>query len=249
MNALRRLSHDILLVWTFFTRIPAPHFVTTRTLAQALWALPLAGLVVAACQLLVYFLILLMPEQMGLVAPIFMIAASILITGALHWDGLADFCDGLGVGRDRRAQVMRDSALGTFGALGLLILFSTQVWILHGLQGQSPGKTLIFFALIALGSRGFMALLWATIPSADSASQARRLGTPSPLPHLFILLLLSGLLLWFGWMSFLGLVLLICCLLAWALFVWNSQAGINGDALGASQVVAETLILLFLLVA
>ena len=49
MNALKALWHDILLVWTFF-RIPAPEFLAERRLSQALWALPLAGVVIGLAQ-------------------------------------------------------------------------------------------------------------------------------------------------------------------------------------------------------
>ena len=63
---------------------------------------------------------------LGLRAPlaaIWALAAMLLATGALHEDGLADAADGLGGGRtpERRLEIMRDSRIGSFGALALLL--------------------------------------------------------------------------------------------------------------------------------
>ena len=57
------------------------------------------------------------------VAALLAIAARMLLTGALHEDGLADFCDGFGGGttRERTLAIMKDSHIGTYGVLGLLI--------------------------------------------------------------------------------------------------------------------------------
>ena len=57
MNALRPILSDILLVWSFFTRIPAPPFRTGRKIGQALWALPLVGIVIAGAQILMSLLV------------------------------------------------------------------------------------------------------------------------------------------------------------------------------------------------
>lgn len=57
----------------------------------------------------------------GLLPALLSVAAGVLLTGAFHEDGLADACDGLGGGqtRERRLEIMKDSRIGTFGALGL----------------------------------------------------------------------------------------------------------------------------------
>lgn len=60
------------------------------------------------------------------VAIILAIATRLLLTGALHEDGLADFCDGMGGGttRERILTIMKDSHIGTYGVLGLIIYFA-----------------------------------------------------------------------------------------------------------------------------
>lgn len=72
------------------------------------------------------------------VAVILALAARLLLTGALHEDGLADFCDGFGGGvtRDRILLIMKDSHIGTYGVLGLVIYYLLAV----GLLGALPLK-------------------------------------------------------------------------------------------------------------
>jgi adenosylcobinamide-GDP ribazoletransferase len=100
------------------------------------------------------------------VASLCAIAALVAITGALHQDGLADCADGLGVrgDRDRRLAVMRDSAIGVFGAMALLL------WTLlmaSSLAGLSSGDALR--ALVAAGALG----RWATLLHAVLTPPAR----------------------------------------------------------------------------
>lgn len=62
------------------------------------------------------------------IALILAILSRLLLTGALHEDGLADFCDGFGGGRDDRNRIlaiMKDSHIGTYGVIGLIIYYMT----------------------------------------------------------------------------------------------------------------------------
>ena len=247
MNAPRTLWHDILLVWTFFTRIPAPHFMTERTLSQALWALPLVGLILPLLQVLAVALIL---YVFGAVPPIFLailiVGIGLISTGALHWDGWADFCDGLGVSKARRAEVMRDSSLGTFGALGLIALLSLQVWGFSALIQQGVLNLNVFFFvptlfIAALVSRALMGLTWAFLPGMDTGSQAVRLGQPSKPLH-FIYGILAVILMMVYGPSFWHLLFLLILIAGFIWFLYRSLGGISGDGLGSIQVVSETMI-------
>ena len=120
MIALKTVWHDILLVWTFFTRIPAPPFMTERKLSQALWALPLVGLIIAFAQVMGATLALYWLGFSPFLFGVVMVLAPMLLTGGLHWDGLADVFDGLGVSKSRRLEVMRDPHVGAFGVMGLV---------------------------------------------------------------------------------------------------------------------------------
>src|SRR5271155_4388576 len=102
----------------FSTRLPLPGVAPTggSAIAQAIWALPLAGLVVGAVGAIVYAI----AHRLGVPAwpaAALTIAATMAVTGCLHEDGLADTADGFGGGatRDRKLEIMRDSRIGVYG--------------------------------------------------------------------------------------------------------------------------------------
>ncbi len=108
----------------FLTRLPVPVALDhcDGRLARAAPWFPVVGLLVggiAGGALLLAAAVLPMPLAAG-----FAIAAGVLVTGALHEDGLADCCDGLGGGRNREhaLEIMRDSRIGTFAGIGLGLL-------------------------------------------------------------------------------------------------------------------------------
>lgn len=70
------------------------------------------------------------------VAALLAVAAGVLITGAFHEDGLADTADGLGGGTDpiRRLEIMKDSRIGTYGALALVLTLAVKVATLASLD-------------------------------------------------------------------------------------------------------------------
>ena len=72
---------------------------------------------------------LLLRAHLPSLAPWAALAAAIVVTGAFHEDGLADTADGLGGGRDRarRLEIMRDSRVGTYGVVALVLVLGAQV--------------------------------------------------------------------------------------------------------------------------
>lgn len=116
----------LLAALTFFTRLP---FWRIREIpAEAfkrvvpLW--PLAGWLTGFTMALVFWLCShVMPLTL---AWIIALAARLLLTGALHEDGLADFIDGFGGGptRERTLAIMKDSHIGTYGVIGLIVYFA-----------------------------------------------------------------------------------------------------------------------------
>ena len=97
------------------------------TPATAVPYYPLVGILIGAISGTVFCLAhLVFPVTLAVVLAT---AASLLVTGALHEDGFADACDGLGGGttRERVLEIMRDSRLGTYGAAGLGLLLAAKV--------------------------------------------------------------------------------------------------------------------------
>lgn len=119
----------------FLTRLPVPALpdFEPRWLARSARYFPLVGAVVgAACAAVWLALAPLLPAAVaiGLV-----LAFGLLVTGALHEDGFADVCDGLGGGRSAEASlaIMKDSRIGAYGALGLLMLLGLKWTVLLAL--------------------------------------------------------------------------------------------------------------------
>ena len=120
------LIHQVRLVFIalqFVTRVPIPAWVgfDAAWLQHASRYFPLVGLLVGAAGAAFYWAAsLLWPAS---VAAILSCAATIYLTGAFHEDGLADMCDGFGGGmtRQRVMDIMKDSRIGTYGAVALVL--------------------------------------------------------------------------------------------------------------------------------
>ena len=113
-----------LVALQFLTRLPVPSARDFQPvwLGESLRYFPLVGGLVGLVNVGVWWLSSLwFPAT---VAVGLMLAASLLVTGAFHEDGFADTCDGLGGGstRERALAIMKDSRIGAYGAIGLVVL-------------------------------------------------------------------------------------------------------------------------------
>ena len=143
--------------------------------ARAAWGAPAAGAVIGGCgaaTLLLARLFGLGPQGAALTA----LATLLLVTGALHEDGLADVADGFGGGsvRERKLEIMRDSRLGAYGVCALTLALYARIACLAALAGQGAG--LAAAALVAAGaaSRAAALLPLVSLPPAraDGAGAA-----------------------------------------------------------------------------
>ena len=192
------------------------------------------------------------------VAVLLALAATIACGGALHEDGLADIADGFGGGttRQRKLDIMRDSRIGTFGTLALVLSVLVRAGALIGLAaryGLGGGALAIIAAEAA--SRGFGLLPLALLPSARSDGLAHAVGG---LPKFTVL---SGLglatLLGAGGAALAGMGILrglFACAAAAAASLWLCRlaraqiGGQTGDVSGAAQQLSVMAFLLALLV-
>lgn len=122
---IRTFVCRLLATLTFFTRLPlwriaeVPRHHYERVVPM--W--PVAGWVTGGLMALVFWTMsLVLPTGVAIVVAL---VARVLLTGGLHEDGFADFCDGFGGGtnRSRTLEIMKDSHIGTYGVLGLLLYF------------------------------------------------------------------------------------------------------------------------------
>ena len=241
---------DLIVAATFLTRVPLYRVVQPHdpraSLAPALRAFPLIGALIGLMAGLIYAaagLLGLAPLAGALVA----IGAAIALTGALHEDGLADCADGFGGGRDRdtKLAIMRDSRIGTYGVLALVLAIGLKAAALADLNAADG-----CWALVAAhaASRGAMPLLMALLAPARADGLAASLGRPGEavIAQAVILgVLLCGLVAG----PFAGIVALSFAALALAgleTLARRQIGGYTGDVLGAAQQVTETAILLAL---
>ena len=108
----------------FFTRLPIPGTLGHSGIAleKAIRYFPLAGVIVGGLAALVFSLgMLFWPKTLAVLAAI---GAAIYWTGAIHEDGWGDMVDGFGGGwtKDRILDIMRDSRMGSFGSVALVML-------------------------------------------------------------------------------------------------------------------------------
>jgi adenosylcobinamide-GDP ribazoletransferase len=99
----------------------------------------------------------------------------VLLTGALHEDGLADFCDGMGGGstRERRLAIMKDSHIGTYGVLGLLLYVVLAVLTLRRLADNGVETLMLALFSADVAGKWAAAQLVVFLPYARDAETAK----------------------------------------------------------------------------
>lgn len=231
---------DIPLALVLLTRLPLPRLSkgSFQRQSQAVWAFPLAGLAVTlpACLAAGCAMTLGLPE--GLAAGLF-ILVQVLLTGAMHEDGLADCADGFWGGFDpaRRLEIMKDSQIGSYGVLALIIGigFRWQALLLLLESGD-------LWAPLALSllSRAMMPVLMSGLPNARQSGLSQSVGRPSRravILGLGLAVVLSLLLL--GFVTFALVAALALASLGVGLLARVKIGGQTGDVLGACQQVSE----------
>ena len=121
---------DIIAAFMFFTRLPLWHIcsVPADSFKRIVAYWPLTGILTGVLMTTVYLLAIYLNFHI-IIAVLLAFVSRLLLTGALHEDGLADFFDGFGGGRSREQvlTIMKDSHIGSYGVLGLIIY--TLLWV------------------------------------------------------------------------------------------------------------------------
>ncbi|HTU78448.1 MAG TPA: adenosylcobinamide-GDP ribazoletransferase [Solirubrobacteraceae bacterium] len=224
----------------FLTIVPIPGAAATTELAAAAGWFPLVGAAVGAFAGGVRVGA---QQLLGRTpATVLAMIALVVVTGALHQDGLADTADGLGArgGRGRRLQAMRDSATGVFGALALI---GWALLLLSTLASLDASRALL--ALIVACALG----RWAALAHAIATPAARAEGLGAALRvgrlafaagsgvSIALALALCGLA---PGAAAIGAALLLAALSA--LFARQTLGGRTGDTLGATVALTEVLV-------
>lgn len=120
----------LLLAISFYTRIPVSKPLDYARLPEAAVFLPVIGWLVGGCAALVFYGAALLWSK--LTALILSVCATVFLTGAFHEDGFADVCDsfGGGYGKTQILTIMKDSRVGSYALVGLVLLFSLKFSVL-----------------------------------------------------------------------------------------------------------------------
>ncbi len=238
----------------FFSRLPVSNNIPYSALRmnQANRYFSMVGLLIGGILALVFYVI--QPIFPLEVAIILLMISSVLITGAFHEDGLADMADGMGGGYtvENRLLIMKDSRIGTYGSVSLLLALLLKFYLLLILAQHGQ---LIFSLIFAYGlSRALAAsLIFNTQYVSDSEdSKSKPLAAQQSLtelllnivvavlpclfikeifPELFNILLLT----------FVSLFIFRFCFRRWLI---ARIGGFTGDCLGAAQQISELIIYL-----
>jgi adenosylcobinamide-GDP ribazoletransferase len=238
---------ELLASLRFLTRLPIPfaRTIDPPAMAQSLRFFAIAGGIVGAINGLM-FVALLYIQIPSLMAASFTCLFGALITGGLHEDGLADTADGLygGKSRDERLAIMRDSRIGSYGALALGLSILARVGAYQALASKPLLVIVLVFAAVAAFSRAMMVdLIWATRPARNDGLSVM-VGRPGRNVALFAIVTGGVVVISAGMISRIesGFVALIIAIMVTGLVrrvAMRLIGGQTGDICGAVQVLTE----------
>ena len=231
-----RVAEGRIAVMTL-TRLPAGRISDpVPTMAASAWAFPLVGGLIGALSAASYamaFVANLPPSLAALIA----IATAILATGALHEDGLADLADGLGggIGAERKLEIMRDSRVGTYGLLALILAIAMRTACLAAIA--APWAIAVAILAVSITSRSAVVVALRFMPPARATGLGQTASGVTSASCLFATL--TGLvvlaLLFEPLLAAKIALIMAVTTIALAWMAWRQIGGQTGDVLGAIQ--------------
>lgn len=235
---------DIAVALVLLTRLPVPALPdhAFQRQARAAWAFPLIGGIVALIAGGLGYGVLMLGLPAAAAAGI-VLAVQIILTGAMHEDGLADSVDGLwgGFDRARRLEIMKDSAIGTYGVLALILSVGLRWVALTALIPLGIGAVLV----AAILSRAVLPTVMTSLPLARTTGLSHSVGAPDRRASALALGIGVGLA-----TALMGSAIILPMIVAFAAVFGLSRialakiGGQTGDILGASQQITELVVLL-----
>jgi adenosylcobinamide-GDP ribazoletransferase len=260
---MKKQGHIFFTALMFYTRIPCPKNIDHNPdyLNKASRYFPLIGWIVGAIAFGVYAAASwLWNAEIGMVLSMI---ASVLVTGAFHEDGFADVCDGFGGGwtKTKILTIMKDSAIGAYGAIGLVLLFLLKYMSLVTLaKGDSlftNYSSLFTLFLVFITGHSLSRLAAISIVFTHEYSREDATSKSKPIAQQYswkevvgaLLFGLVPLLVLLSNHAIIGLVVLPVFLARYFLARYFQKwiDGYTGDCLGATQQVCEVIFYLSLL--
>ncbi len=232
-----KMIKGLILSLQFFTRIPIniPVDFKGENIRYSIFFLPLIGLIIGGLSTLVFSFF---GRYSLLIGSFLGVLTSIIITGGLHLDGLSDTFDGFlsNSERDRTLEIMRDSRIGAFGVLSMIILILFKIILLYSLEALPIGIVLSF-----INSRISMAWLMSTKEAARDEglgkiftdSNPKKLVVVSLIIYLLVLILINP-----KFIIALGITLGVGEYISYV--SWKKINGLTGDIYGAIIEIGDT---------
>ena len=235
---------DIATALALLTRLPVPAQFARG--AKAAWAYPLVGIVTALIAAVPTGAMLALGVSPILAALVWM-ASHVIVTGAMHEDGLADSADGLWGGWDkaRRLEIMKDSHIGSYGVIALCLSLVAR-WVAAGIILQGAGWLWPLIAVDVL-SRAAMPAVMAYLPHARETGLSHAQGRAPKLTAgmaVFAAIAISVALI--GALTAPLVVIATLTAMSVAAIAKSKIGGQTGDILGATQQVVEITLLIAL---
>ncbi len=199
--------------------------------------------------LLVYLVWLIInPYFNPLIQAMLLVTVGILLTGALHEDGFADACDGFGGGYESSQilTIMKDSRLGTFGTIGLILILLAKILLLAALI-PNHGLATLLISIYVLSRLFALPLTWwlpyarpGKSPTHNMVSQMQSL------PHIIMpwIIVLPLFIINHWWFMLVALLTLSAMSLTAIAYLQKKIKGYTGDCIGALQQINEVILLL-----
>ncbi len=228
----------------FLTRLPVPNHGADGgfSLKDCIWCFSLVGLLVGGIGAIVVYVAAWIGLNLFL-SIILVLGVTGVVTGALHEDGFADFCDGLGLhDRERALEAMRDSRIGVYGVIGLVLSLAWRGGALY--QIESIGLIALALLVSHAAARGLIAPLF-LLPFAGQKGLAYAAGAAGRhsvaagliITAICLLLLLpvwAALAVIIGALAAIGLI---------GFIAMRKFGGVTGDVYGAAEQAAEIAVL------
>lgn len=228
------------------TILPVPG-KDAKNFSTSLFFFPIVGAILALCIYPFFHAQCLVPLSLKPLMTLCVVIIPLLLSGALHYDGLADWADGFFGGRNKEKirEIMKDSRIGTFGVCALLIDFFLKYTIVGALNESG----FFFVASGIILARVMQAAACATMPYAFGdkgvaapfvqGAKSKRLVATS------LILVATALYFWHGWLPTLQVICTaLMCTIFFLMYCNKRIGGISGDCLGALNEFVEITVLL-----
>jgi adenosylcobinamide-GDP ribazoletransferase len=253
---LRRGVSDLTQALAFLTRIPLADRAAGRPdFHDSAWTFPVVGAVVGLGGGIVYAL----AAGVGLaplLAAALAVTATILLTGAIHEDGLADTADGFGGGNTatEKLEIMRDNRIGVYGATALILSILLRVAAIAALAELGAFQVLLILVAAEAISRAGLVKLWTDLPSARLDGLSKDTGSPDSRATMIALVVAVVIVVVTSipaagfWAALVASAATAAAVLVFTGICRNQIGGQTGDTLGAVQQVAGVTFLVIIAV-